>query len=170
MDRPSARHGALARDTLRRAHPEQPCAGLDESDAACGTGAAVNREIDPHRLAAAGLHEAPFRIGIDQQDAHVAPVDLELVGEDAGDGRADVLTHFRTDDVHGHDAIAVKAVPNRGFEGARPRLLRGAFSRRETERDGRAGQTDQKGAARKRALIPELSHRWQPSVIGRRPV
>ena len=87
------------------------------------------------------------------RDAHVAPVDFELIGEDAGDGRADVLAHFRADDVHGHDAIAVEAVPNRGFEGARPRLLRGAFSRRETERDGRAGHADQKGAARKRALM-----------------
>src|SRR5262249_28025488 len=112
-------HGALARDALRRAHAEQAGARLDQSDPARGAGAAVDREIGRYRLAPASAHVAPLRIGIDQQDTHIAPVDLQLVSEDAGNGRADVLTHFRADDVHGHDAIAVEAVPNRGFEGAR---------------------------------------------------
>ena len=112
-------HGALARDALRRAHAEQLGACLDESDAARGAGAAVNREIGPYRIAAARAHDSPLRIGIDREDAHVAPFDFELVSEDAGDGRAYVLAHFRADDVHGHDAIAVDAVPNRGLEGAR---------------------------------------------------
>src|SRR5262249_61911638 len=115
-------HGALARATLRRAHPEELGAGLDESDAARGTGAAVNREIERHRLAAACAHDAPLRIGIDRKDAHVAPVDFQLVSEDAGDGRAYMLAHFRAGDVHGHDAVSVDAVPNSGLERVRPRL------------------------------------------------
>src|SRR5262245_55876391 len=122
-------HRALARDTLRGAYAEQLGTRFDESDAASGTGAAVNREIEPYRFAAARAHDAPLRIGIDRRDAHVAPVDLEFVSEDAGDGRAYVLAHLRTRDVHGHDAIAVDAVPNGGLEGARPRLLRGALPR-----------------------------------------
>src|SRR5262249_10242098 len=157
--------GALARDALRRIHPEQPGADLDESNPTRGASAAVNWEIKPHRIAAAGDHHAPLRIGIDREDAHIAPFDLELVSEDTGDGRAYVLAHFRAGDVHGHDAVAVDAVPNGGFEGARTRLLRGALFKCETERDGGAGHADQKCAARKRALMLQLTHRWQPSVI-----
>src|SRR5215467_6583078 len=151
-------YGALAGGAFRRVHAKQLGASLDEGDAACSAGAAVNWEIGPHRRAAAGVHVPPLRIAIDQQDANVAPVDLELIREYASDGSADVLAHLCTDDVHGHDAIAVDAVPNGGFEGARPRLLRGALSRRETERDGGAGHADQKGAARKRALMLQLTH------------
>src|SRR5262249_60142583 len=84
------------------------------------------RKLDAHRLAAAGAHGAPLRIAVDRRNADVAPLDFELVSEDAGDGRADVLAHFRAGDVHGHDAVAVDAVPNSGLEGAR-RLLRDAF-------------------------------------------
>src|SRR5262245_9667679 len=151
-------HGALAGGAFRRVHIEQLGACLDKSDSPRGAGSAVKRKIDPHRRAAAGVHVAPLRIAIDHQDANVCPVDLELVSDDAGDGSADMLTHLRTDDVHGHDAIAVDAVPNGGFEGARPRLLRRALFRRETERDGGAGHADQKGAARKRALLLQLTH------------
>src|SRR5262245_34027109 len=104
-------------------------------------------------MAPARHHDAPLRIGVDRRDAHVAPFDLELVGEDAGEGRAYVLAHLRAGDVYGHDAVAVDTVPDRGLERARSPLLRGAFSRCETERDSDTAQTDQKGAARQRALM-----------------
>ena len=79
-----------------------------------------------YRTAAARHHDAPLRIGVDGVDAHVVPVGFEFVGEDAGERRADMLAHLGADDVDGHDAVAVDAVPDSRIEGVAPHHRRSA--------------------------------------------
>ena len=84
-------------------------------------------------------------------DAHLAPVGLELVGEDAGERGADVLAHLGADDVDGDDAVAIDAVPDGRLERAAAdprRPARSPASAREAEREAGAGQARSESARR----------------------
>ena len=114
-------------------------------------GVAVRRKALPHRPAAAGDHQAPLRIGIDVDDAHLAPVGFQLVGEDAGDGGADVLAHLGADDVDGDDAVAVDACTRWWARSADLELPRAApCAGAKPKVTAGAGHGDQEAAARKR--------------------
>ena len=49
-------------------------------------------------------------------DTDLVPIGLKLIGEDAGQCRADMLAHFGADDVDGDDARRVDAEPDRRLE------------------------------------------------------
>ena len=53
-------------------------------------------------------------------DADLLPVGFELVGDNAGQGGADVLAHLGPDDIDRHHAVRVDGVPEGGLEGGRP--------------------------------------------------
>ena len=121
-------------------------AGFDQRDPTGGARLAEHREGLPHRPAAAGDHQAPFRIAVDMDDAHLVPIRFELVGEDARERGADVLAHLGADDVDGDDTGRVDPEPDRRFElrpgggggyAARHRRIDRRQHAREAERDPR---------------------------------
>ena len=69
-------------------------------------------------------------------DAHLGPVGFQLIGDDSGDGRADVLAHLGADDVDGDDPLAVDVVPDGGAESA------GRSVCRTGQAEGRPGRAD----------------------------
>lgn len=143
-------------------HAEKFRALFDESDAAGGTGAAQEREALPHRPAAAGDHLTPFRIGIDVNDCHLVPVDLQLIGDDAGERGTDMLAHFRPDDVDGYSAVAADRIPDGRFKqiagSRRPARVQGKLGSGErragiSQYDASFDGCDQKVAPRERVTF-----------------
>ena len=126
---------AVARQALLGRNVEQLCAFLNQCDPPGRARAAEDRKGCPNRIAAAGHHHAPLGIGVDCVDPHLRSVRLELIGQDAGKRRSDILPHLGADDVHGNDAVAIHAVPDRWLEAVRRpgRCLAQRFCRRETE-------------------------------------
>ena len=110
----------LAGDAGRGRDAEDLRAGLDEGDPPGGAGLAQEGIALPDRPGPAGDHQAPLGVGVDVDDADLVPVRLELIGDDAGQGRPDVLAHLGPDDVDGHDPLGVDGVPEAGLEGRRP--------------------------------------------------
>ncbi len=127
---------ALARDAGFRCDAEQLRGFRDERDAAGRAGAAEQGIGRPDRGAGSGDHRAPLRVRVDADDPHLVPIGLELVGEDAGQRRADVLAHLGLRHVDPDEALAVDAEPDRRLE-SRARGRRTCGGRQEGRRTGR---------------------------------
>jgi CO dehydrogenase flavoprotein C-terminal domain len=82
-------HRALPRRATLRPDAEQFGAFFNRSDAASRARSAEHWETLPYRPTGAGYHHAPFGIGVDVDDAHLVPVGLQLVGDDAGERGTD---------------------------------------------------------------------------------
>ena len=144
--------------TVARRNAHLRGARFDQRLAASGPGLRVEREGLPDRPAATGDHEAPFRVGVDMVDAHIRPVGLQLIGEDARERSADMLAHLGADDVDGDDAGAVDGEPfdrligdvRRGGRLAITFSLSaaGRAGGQEAERDGRPDGRDEEAPAR----------------------
>ena len=176
-NRPSAGDNlARTRRARRRCNAQQLCPRLDQRDAPGRTSAAEDGEGLPYRPAAAGDHQAPFRIGVDMDDAHLVPIGLQFVGQDARQRRPDMLAHFRPDDVDRHHAIGSDAEPHGRFKARRdgrwryrvPGDHRRVRERGKTKGRAATGRRHQKAAPRKRmngagGRVAGASHWRSPS-------
>jgi hypothetical protein len=136
---------------LGRGDTDKPGTLLHEGDASGGTGAAEDRKGHPDRPAPASHHETPFCIAVDGIKSNIVPIDLELVGQDAGKRRAHMLAHLGADDVDGDDPVAVDAIPDGGLKCGlhrRRRIARREARLRKAEGQARAGRANQEAAAR----------------------
>src|SRR5713101_6185868 len=95
-------HHAVPRRATLWTDAEQLRAFLNQSNTASRTRSAEHREALPHRPTATGYHFAPFRIGVDFDDLQLAPIGLQLVGHDAGECGADMLSQLGADNVYSH--------------------------------------------------------------------
>ncbi len=185
------RHDLSVGDRLAAGRDDPVDAGqfgalFDEGHAAGRAGLAEDGKTLPYRPAAAGDHQAPFRVGIDVDDPHLVPVGLELVGDDAGERGADMLAHLGADDVDGHDAAAIDAVPDCRLEefgrgglglasGGGWQLHGGEAGPAESQHRAGPHHRDQEAAARRQggavaaiARVQDPIH-WRLSLAGATP-
>src|SRR6266851_9058059 len=109
-------HHAIPRRAILWTDGEQLRAFFNQSNTAGRACSAEHRKTLPHRPTAAGYHLAPFRIGVDFDDLHLAPIGLQLVGHDAGECGADMLSQLGADNVYSHRTAAIDAIPDGRFE------------------------------------------------------
>ena len=150
-------YGTVSRRARSHRDAEQLGAFFDEGNTAGRARSAEHRKTLPHRPTAAGHHQAPFGIGIDGDDPHTVPVGLQLVGDNPGQSRTDMLAHLGADHVDGHRAAAIDAVPNRRLEeltcaDARQRGQAGASV---SQHEGAPQHRNQEAAARWVGARPE---------------
>ena len=140
----------VAGAAVGRVGAEQRRAGFDQHDAAGRAGARQAVELGGDAAAVDGVGEAVFRevlsrpFGVVERD--LAPVDLELLGDDLGERGADMLAHLRLDDMDDGLSRRQHGEPDRGGEGRGCGRVRRARARR-AEADGEDGP----GCARRRA-------------------